>query len=1149
MEIEYSPSGNLCRKVSKINRYFFCFLFFLFLAPCVSYAQGAKTVSLSVKNETLQHVLEQVEAQSSYRFAYRDVVLPGGSNITIAADKMPIETFLNSVLAKTNLTYQRNGDTFSIVRKTQSGPLTVKGVVKDETGAPMVGVAVIVKNTSKGTATDKDGKYSIVSPADGTLDFQYIGYKTVEETLNGRAVVDVTMNMEAAEIDDVVVIGYGTMRKKDLTGSVGSMNTKDIMETSPLSFVNAMQGRLSGVQISSSSGELGAASRITIRGSNSVYGSSLPLYVIDGVQMEMNSDEIASASMGERSQLDPMSSINPADIESIEVLKDASATAIYGSRGANGVVIVTTKSGRAGRARVTYDGNVSLGYVSKRLDMLGAADFIDYRQIVDPDSPLFWKDSNGDGSYNENDQAVDPYAYPTHDWQSEMLRTAVSHNHNLSMDGGSEKTQFSTSLGYTNNQGIILDNSLQRITARVRLTNQSLPRLKLGTNVNTSYTTFNGVSHSGGDGGTFNGVVQSLVTTRPVEIYIPSWDRTGEYVSPISMLQNAYKLTSLMRTNINTTAEYQIMDGLKFNVDLGGYLSSSKGNEFYGKNTEWGAGVKGSATVSEQRAYYISNTEQLSYQKQFGESRLDAMVAFEINQYNFESFNINNQNYLDESSGVWNIGNGSIINGYGSYRGVNNRLSYLGRVYYDLKNRYLFTASLRIDGSDKFGPGKRYGYFPSVAFAWRLSEEKFLKNASWLDNLKLRLSYGRTGNERIASYQYMANMESNYYNGILGMSPATMANPNLKWETTSQYNVGLDFSVLNNRINLSVDAYLKLTDDMLMPAIIPSQSGFSQQWQNIGRVDNKGLEFQLSTVNVQTKDFEWTTDFNISTNKNIVRDLGGVDYRPTSVGGGFITSVGRVYKGNQIGTAYGYVFDGVYQMDEFTWQDNSDPTIPFEERTFQLKPGVTSVAGAILKPGSLKFKNFNPEEDNVVDENDMKIISRSSPKIYGGFSNTFRFKGLELSVFFTGMYGNQIFNESRFRMEGAVPYTWLNITKDFWENRWTPDNPTNARGNFASETLNPTAAYASSYYVEDASFLRLKTLTLSYTLPQSLIRKISPSRISNVRIYVTGENLYTWTNYSGFDPEIDSGNPLLTGFDRISYPRTRSVIFGLSITF
>lgn len=1141
------------KQVYQKNKHIFLILslFLLFFTITKASAQQSNhKITLSFEKTSLLQAMKKVESVSQYTFFYDRKVIQIDRKVSLSVKDASIQEVLKKMFTGTDITFEISNRQIVLlpVTKPNSSKKLVTGVVSVDGGEPAIGATVMVKGETIGTITDVDGKFSIEAPLSGQLQFSYVGYVTKTVSLNGKADVQVTLSEDNHNLEEVVVVGYGSMKKKDLTGSVVGLRAEDISQTKSSSFVNAMQGKLAGVQISSQSGELGASTRISIRGANSVYGSSLPLYVIDGVQIDVNSDEMASSRMGNGSQMDPMSSINPADIESIEVLKDASATAIYGSRGANGVVIVTTRSGKVGKSRVNYDGYISFGQVTKKIDVLGASDFIDYRREIDGNCPLFFEDSNEDGAYNELDDPRDPYSNPVHDWQDEMLRTAVSHNHNLSLDGGTEALQYSGSVGYSRNEGIIINNDYERITTRLKI-DYKKDRLKMGLNMNVSYSQFNGASQSGGEGGAFNGVVQSLVTARPIEIYIPEYDNMGTYVSPISMLKDAYKNTSLMRSNLNAYGEYRIMDGLTLNISVGGFLSSSKGKEFYGRNTEWGAGDHGRAMIAEQRASYISNSNQLTYQKNFGKSSLNAMVAFELNHYNFESFSVDNANFLDESTGVDAISKGNVLKGVNSYRGVNNRVSYLGRIYYDLLSRYLFTASIRADGSDKFGKGNQYGYFPSIAFAWRLSEEKFMKNQHVFDNLKFRLSYGQTGNERIASYQYMANMENSYYNGVLGLSPSTLANPNLKWETTIQYNAGLDMGFLNNRVQLNIDYYKKITNDMLMPAAIPSQTGYSSQWKNIGKVHNEGVELQLSTINLKNKDFQWSTDFNISHNKNTVKDLGGVDFVPVAIGGGWLTNVGRVMVGHDIGTAYGYVFDGIYQMDEFTWQNGSDPDIPFTQRNFTLKPGVISVKGTNVKPGSYKFKNLDGSEDNVVDENDQTIISHSSPKFFGGMNNTFRYKNFELSVFLSGSFGNEVFNESKFRLSGGIPLAWQNLSKDFWDNRWTPENPTNSYGTFSVDTRNTTSLMTNSYYVEDASYIKLKSVSLSYTIPASILKKIGLGNVTNAKVYATGDNLYTWTNYTGFDPEVDSGNALLTGFDRVSYPRTRSYILGVNVTF
>jgi len=1106
-------AGNLLKKMKLLIAFFFAGLLGV---SASSYSQQTK-LSLKFDEVTVKEVFRQIEKNSEFVFFYNEDYIDVNRKVNVNVKDETVEIILSELLKGTRNTFKIYDRQVVILPhepkeypKTTSSEANVdqkkqiSGKVTDSKGQSLPGVTVVIKGTTLGVTTNINGIYSLDIPLSAkVLIFSFVGMKTQEITLSNKSIFyNVVMQEETIGIDEVVAVGYGSMKKRDLTGSVVSIKSDDITQSKSASFVDAIQGKMAGVQISSQSGELGANSRISIRGSNSAYGSSLPLYVIDGVQIDINTNEVSSSKMGNGTQLDPMSSINPADIESIDILKDASATAIYGSRGANGVIIVTTKSGKSGKSRISYDGYVSVATVAKRIDVLNASDFIDYRKDIDPESLLFFTDSNGDGAYNSQDVPRDPYSNPAHNWQDEMLRTAISHNHNLSLDGGTNDTQFSGSVGYLSNEGIIINNEYERITTRLKLDHKKND-FKIGINMNTSYSEFNGASQSGGEGGAFNGIVQQLVTARPVEIYIPSWDNATEYVSPISMLDNAYKSTSLMRTNLNGYADYTILEGLSLNVSVGGMLSSSKGKEFYSKLTEWGAGSNGRAIINEHRAYYVSNSNQITYKKDFGKSSLNAMCAFEVNHYNFEAFGVDNSNFLDESTGVNSISKGNVLKSVYSYRDVNNRLSYLGRIYYDFNSRYLFTASIRADGSDKFGEGNRYGYFPSVAFAWRVSEEQFMKNQTLVDNLKFRLSYGMTGNERIASHQYMANMENASYNGILGLAPLSIANPKLKWESTAQYNAGVDFGVLNGRIQINMDVYRKITNDMLMPADIPSQSGFAQQWQNMGKIKNEGVEFQISTVNFKGKNFQWSTDFNISRNKNTVLDLGGVDYIPVNIGGGWITNVGRVMVGEEIGTAYGYVFDGVYQIEDFTWQDNSDVTIEHRLRTYFLKPDVVKVSGQNVKPGSFKFKNLDGSEDNTVDEKDQTVISHSSPKFFGGINNTFKYKGFDLNIFFSGSYGNEIFNESKYRLSGGTPLTWMNLSQDFWDNRWTPENPTNIYGTYSVDTQNVTSRKTSSYYVEDASFLRLKTLSLGYNVPVSFFRVLGINSISNMKFYFT----------------------------------------------
>lgn len=1128
----------------------FCFFFGLMQVLAVETYSQKTRLSLNLKNERLEDALRTIEKESEFFFLYNKDLINVEQKVNINASNQLIKEILDELLKESSIQYAVFDRQIVLSNKEVISEMTaqqksVSGKVTDSKGSPLPGVTVVVKRTTQGTISGGDGTYMLTGiPDNATLVFSFVGMRTQEVVVGNQTSINVRLEEETIGLEEVVAIGYGTMKKSDFTGSVVSVKADDIVQSKSSSVLGGIQGKLAGVQISSQSGEPGSASNISIRGSNSVYASSAPLFVIDGIPMDLNSNEIVSANIGNRSSYDPISFLNPSDIESVEVLKDASATAIYGSRGANGVVLITTKSGKQGRMSMIYDGYAGISVASKKIDVLNQAEFIEYERDVYPNSALFYIDTNHDGNYSPPDEPNDPYAYPYHDWQDESLRVAMTQSHNLSVTSGTNKTNYLGSIGYLNEQGIVINNDQQRYTARLKVDHQQNNRLKMGINLNTSFSMLNGASHSGGGATILNGVIQNLVLSRPIEFYDPFRDEVSHYISPIAMLEDAYKSISINRTTLSSNLEYKLNKWLKINLLAGGNLSNSKGKEFYPSTTAWGIQDNGRAIISSNKSVSWFSTNQINYQRQFKNQYLSIMGAFEVNNYDNESFLVETGNFPDESTGINDISKGIVLKRLSSDRWGSKRLSWLSRINYTVLNRYLFTASYRIDGSDKFGPGNRFGYFPSFAFAWKASEEKFMKVQDFISNLKFRLSYGETGNERIPAYQYFPKMENNYYNGALGLAPASAGNENLKWETTVQYNAGIDLGLLNGRIELSADYYVKETHDMLLPAYVSSQTGFVQQWSNIGRVDNKGFELQISTKNITKKNFKWSTNFSLSSNKNKVVDLGEVDYIPVIMSGGWISNVGRVMVGEPMGTAYGYTWDGVYQIDDFTWQNNSDPTIPHGDRTYTLKGDVVSVKNINVIPGSFKFKDF--DDNGIVDEDDQRIISHSSPKFFGGVTNTFTYRNFDLSVFLEGSYGNEIFNESRFRMEGFLVYYFNNTTKYMFENHWTPENPTNEYGNYSRDNLNATASVTSSYYVEDASWLRLKNVVFSYNVPQKYISRL---KVSRLRVYFTGNNLKTWTKYTGYDPEIFSNNSLLPGFDRISYPRTKSYIFGINISF
>ena len=1013
--------------------------------------------------------------------------------------------------------------------------IEANGVVTDaETGDPLLGATVLVKGTNNGTISNFDGSFQLsVESNDAILVISYTGYKTTE--VQAGTNLQINLSVDIANLEEVVVIGYGTQKKSDLTGSMSGIKSETLMESQTTDVFSAMQGRMSGVQISSDSGEPGGGVNIVVRGQTSINATSSPLFVIDGVQIDVNYDEVATTGSSQ-SRINPLTGINPADIESIDVLKDASATAIYGSRGANGVVIITTKSGNDGRLNADYTYNLGVSNAIRKLPMLSPQDYIIYQQ--DRGNARFLnEDTDGDGN---PDTPRDFSQIKSYNWQDEALRMALTHQHQLSVRGGNKTTNYSAGVGYLKQEGLIINNDYDQYNLRLRMKSDLNERLSIAFNSNGSNSILSGVANNGGPD-SFNGVTQSLLIANPWEITTDDVDFADDaFVNPFNLFKEADKSTNILRLFSNLNIDYKITDAFKYTAIVGGNISHSKAKEFYSSNTSWGRLQNGRARIKEVNTYSYNHSSQLHYNKSLGSiHNIDAMGAFEIFHYNFEDFENEVVNFDNQTTGVNNISIGSAVSQYSTQRWNTNRLSFLGRVNYSLFDRYLFTASIRADGSDKFGSGNRWGYFPSGAIAWKVSDEEFMKNVDAVSNLKFRLSYGATGNERIPPYTYLAQLDPTFYasddNLIFGLSPSSLPNSDLKWETTDQYNAGIDLGLFRGSLTLTADIYNKITRDLLLDAPIPSQVGFNSQWKNIGRIDNKGLELQITSYNINKKSFSWRTDFNISFNRNEVKDLGGADYIPVTTPGGWQVNTGRVIVGEQIGTMYGYVFDGIYQIDDFTWDDTDNPD--HEDRNYILKDGLPVYSGTAY-PGRMKYKDING--DGFINDEDRKVIGNSNPKHFGGLNNSFKYRNWDLTVFLNWSYGNDIYNASKVRLNGVA--SWMNISQDYFDNHWTPENPSNQYPAYGSLDQQ----IASSYYVEDGSYLRLKTVSLGYRLPKDISNTLG---FNGIQFNIIGNNLATWTNYTGWDPEVNYRNPLLSGFERISYPRARSFTFSLKATF
>jgi len=1069
----------------------------------------------------------------------------------LALKKIQIVNFLTLILLLSGLLISANAVSQNKVTSTITDSQTsnhINGCVTNiDSNEPLIGVSVRIKGSNIGTITDLKGNFTLPVPSSFTnkelvLSLSYIGFSSKEVKVGKLSNIDIKLKENVSNLDEVVVVGYGTVKKRDLTGSVSSVNSKVLTESKVNSFAEALQGKVAGVRVTSQSGEPGATVNIEIRGANSINAGTSPLYVIDGVPMDPSSNDVASSSVGGNTTSNPLATIAPEDIESIEILKDASSAAIYGARGANGVIIITTKSAKEG-SKTTFNLNISdaTQTVAKKTNMLNGQEYVNYRHELAPTDIAWGTDTNGDGTI---DIAKDVSGYQSHNWQDELYRTGSIKKVNLSMQGSAKNTTYSGGLGYLDQAALVKNNDYKSYSGRFRLDTKASDKVDVGLSVNWGKTINTGVASSGGGTGNWSGIIQSIYTFRPIILSTSTEDAINNVsLSSIIDKDNVYKETDYSNLVGSVYLKYNILKNLSLKISGGGNTTGSKLSEFYSTYTLWGNTVNGRAGLTSIQTGSTNGTATLDYQtKVFKGHLLKLMGGFEVNTYKYESFSVSSTNFVDQSTGVFDISKGSAVALPQSNVYDVNRMSFFGRVNYDIMSKYLFTGTLRDDGSSNFGKGNRFALFPSMAFAWRINQESLLKDVDKISDMKLRLSYGQTGNDRITPYQSQAKLSSTYYssNGgtTYGTSPSTAANPNLKWETTAQYNLGLDLGFFKQRLTLTADAYYKKTSDMLLNAQVAGETGFSTQWLNIGSMENKGVELTINTVNFDTKKFSWRTSFNMSLNRNKILSLGGTSSIPVIIQNGYMTNVGIVKEGQPLGTAYGYKWTGVYQISDFTWQNNSDPTIAYSSRKFVLNTGVPSVAGVTVKPGDLKYKDLNG--DGTVDSNDRTIISNSNPKFSGGFSNDFRYKNFTLSMFFEGVYGNQIFNGFKSTVEGNVD--GYNLTHEYWYNRWTPDNATNLYPAITNSSKN----IASSYYVEDGSYLRFKTLSLAYSFDKKVLNFL---HVSTLKFYGTIDNVCVWTNYSGLDPDIQSVSNLLRGFDRLSYPRAHTYIFGLEMTF
>ncbi len=1097
----------------------------------VSATGYSQIVSLKEKNTSVAKVLRLIEKQTGYHFMYekRDVAKANAFNIDVT--NMALTDALDKAFKDQPLTYRIFDETIVVRKKDETSvavqAVDVTGTVTDAKG-PLPGVNVRLKGTTIGTTTDATGKYKLTLPdGGGSLVFTFIGYTTQEFPVNNRTTIDVVLAEVPKALNEVVVVGYGTQKRVDLTGSVGSVSAKTLQERPQTNLEQELAGKIAGVNVSVNSGEPGGDTKIRIRGYSSINTNTDPLYVVDGIVWTAGGN-----------------SINPNDIASIDVLKDASSTAIYGTRGANGVILVTTKRGAKNRPSVvSYDAYASVSKMAKKIPVLNARQFMDiedqaYANIQKYD-PAGW----AAGNYTSRNpitqrtaligKLFDSNLNPLYDvdWQDATTRTAYSQNHNLSVTGGSENINYGLFLNYADDQGIILNSFLKRYNARLTVDNQVKPWLKIGATLN--YNTQDQRLGNYGTGG--NNIPRTMIEMPafiPIKYPDGTYGKRTDYPNleggdnPVAQTTEIQQLRKLRIFSGNGYANINLFKGLEFRTVIGvtnqaNYYPNSASGLVGGPTADQSYS---SASINEDNNTFWQWQNYFTYNTTFNKiHKLNVVLGTERQNFQQLSVGASTRNLSDNFYSYYNLGAGSIpglpSSGYTAWQ----MQSYYGRINYNYNERYLLTVTGRTDGSSRFGQNVKYGFFPSAAFAWRVSQEDFLKDNKTISDLKFRLSYGLTGNSEIGQYQSLANINTtNYVFGgsqAIGTNQTSIGNEELQWEKTAEYDLGLSLGLFNNRVTLEADAYLKKTQALLLNAPLPETSGFTSVFKNTGKLQNTGLEFTLNTVNVKSDNFGWNSSFNISFIANKILALGesndDIFLNPV-----FLSQFNLMRVGLPAGSFYGYKVLGTWGTAE-----------------------ATQAATYGLLPGDLKIQDTNG--DGRVSADDKVVLGRSIPKGYGTFTNNFNYKSFDLGIELQFNYGNQIMNLTQHSAQDRIGQANSYATV---LNAWTPTNQnTNIAESRPAYVRYQTEIYSTK--VENGNFIRGRSVTLGYNFADNLVKKISLSRL---RLYAQAQNLFVITKYSGYDPEVSTYNGSSNFTQNIQffdYPKPRVFLLGLNASF
>ena len=1037
----------------------------------------------------------------------------------------------------------------------------IKGKVKDDKGESLIGVAVSVKNGTQGTQTNANGDYSISVPnGNAVLVFRYIGYKTEVVSIINQTTVNVTLEVNALELQEVVAIGYATVNRSDLTGPVSSVGAKQLRDIPLTNAAEALTGKLAGVQVTTTEGAPGAEVQIRVRGGGSITQDNSPIFIVDGIQVE-----------------NALSVLSPQDIQSVDVLKDASTTAIYGARGANGVVIITTKSGKPGKTVVSYNGSVGFRDLSKKIDVLNPYDFV------------LWQYERSRGSQTDIDAFARNYGgtfdtlsvykdIPTVNWQEEVFgRSAFYQNHNVAISGGSESTTFNLSLTANDEQGLLLESGFKRYLANFKLDHKASNKLRVGLTTRYLSQEVQGAGTTTSGSRTTNRLRHSIIY-RPFELSAaPQIDQSDEdyYLNsnqiqnPVNLTRAEYRNAPTTGTNISGYLSYQIVKGLTFKTTAGFDNTNIRQELFFSKITPTARNFAtlpvASIALQNNGTFNNSNTLQFVKKDINKLHDIDLLIGQETYETLSKGSTVETRYFpadISAEKALANLGLGSPPTGStqprpSSFENPPNRiLSFFGRANYSFNKKILASVAVRADRSTKFKYEKGLLIFPSGTVAYRFSNEKFMDNFKFINDAKVRVGYGVAGNNRIGDllYQQLYGVTGEYalnHTVLPGFAPSALANEDLQWERTISQNIGLDLSFLQNRIQFTADAYLNRGNDLLLSAAIPPTTGYTSQLQNVGSTTNRGLEFQLNATAINTKNVNWTSSFNIAFNKNRVENLGSISQQTRSAGwqGSDGADDYLVKVGQPIGLMYGFVTDGFYKVDDFNYAAG----------VYTLKTGIannTSLFGN-PQPGSLKFKDIDGDGLVTLDK-DRTVLGNANAKFTGGWNNQVSYKNFDMSAFVNFVVGNDVYNANRIEWTNGS-FLNLNLLNEM-KDRFTNINSTgqvvidpveltalNANAKIWSPVRNQRY-YLHSYAVEDGSFLRINNLTFGYTIPKTALQKV---KIANLRLYATVNNLATISKYSGFDPEISTrrSDPLTQGVDFAGYPRAKTWVFGTNISF